>query len=102
VAEGGCSCEFKSQCQRKPRLSYCLRQIALQRCGSAEVVETLKQSASSQGNRRVFLLLSEKILMGKLERSTLCLQGYSNVEVKTEKKVFEFEPQAGRVLWQWR
>ena len=40
--------------------------------------------------------------MGKLERSTLCLQGYSNVEVKTEKKVFEFEPQAGRVLWQWR
>jgi hypothetical protein len=69
----------------------------------AEVVETLKQSASSQGNRRVFLLLSEKILMGKLERSTLCLQGYSNVEVKTEKKmVFELEAQAGRVLWQWR
>jgi len=40
----------------------------------------------------------EKILMGKLERSILCLQDYSNVEVKTEKKMFDLEPQAGRVL----
>jgi len=102
VAEGGCCCEFKSPCQRKPRLGCCLRQIALQCCGSANVVDTLKQSASSQGNTRVFLLLSGKILMGKLERNTLCLQGYSNVEVKTEKKVFELEPQSGSVLWQWR
>jgi hypothetical protein len=38
--------------------------------------------------------------MGKLERGALCLQGYSNVEEKTEKKNFELEPQAGRVLWQ--
>jgi hypothetical protein len=60
VAGGGCNCEFKSPCQRKPRLSYCLRQIALQRCGSAKVVEALKQSASSQGNTRVFLLISGK------------------------------------------
>jgi len=36
--------------------------------------------------------------MGKLERSILCLQDYSNVEVKTEKKMFDLEPQAGRVL----
>jgi hypothetical protein len=73
VAEGGRSCEFKSPCQRKPCLSYCLRQNALQCCGSAKVVETLKQSTSSQGNTRVFLLLSEKILMGKREGITLCL-----------------------------
>jgi hypothetical protein len=88
VAEGGCSCEFKPLCQRKPGLSYCLRQIVLQRRGSAKVVETLKQSASSQGNTRVFLLLSEKKnRMGKLERSILCLQGYSNIAVKTHTKI---------------
>jgi len=73
VAEGGCSCEFKSLCQRKPRLSYCLRQIALQRRGSAKVVETLKQSAGSQGNTWVFLLLSGKKFLWENWKEVFCV-----------------------------
>jgi hypothetical protein len=98
MAERGCSYEFKSPCQRKPVLNYCLRQIALQRRGRAKVVETLKQSSSSQGDTRVLLLLSRKNSMEKLERSVLRLLAYPNIAVKTKKKVFELEPQAGRVL----
>jgi hypothetical protein len=102
VVEGGCSCEFKSLCQRKPCLNYCLRQFALQRRGSAKVVETLKQSASSHRNTQVFLLLSEKKSYGETGKKYFVSARLFKFWSKNRKKMFDLEPQAGCVLWQWR
>jgi len=62
-------------------------QIALQCCGSAKVVERLKQSASSQGNARVFLLLSEKKNYGKTGKKCFVSAGLFKFCSKKPKKI---------------
>jgi hypothetical protein len=66
---------------------------ALREC---EVVETLKQSASSQGNARVFSFSSVENSYGKTRRKyCLYLQSYSNAAVENVKEEgFVLEPQA--------